>query len=232
MATFPNPTPPANASDISNPATIVWSNYLDMTHDVLPYLQIPAGQLSTLRLNALQLTVDYVCQISQQLKGTPIASTQFFGRFDGWSGWNGAYIMLPYYPILSVQQVAEWWGGSGPNYLSEQTPENQTWGFNLDARTGMLTRVFPGLVQMPWFPSARGIEVTWTAGYNPVPSMFKLPALEIIAEWWRETQQAGAGAGASVRPPVDILTDAGDTYPGLPIRCKAMFGATQQVGIG
>lgn len=179
----------------------------------------------------LQLTVDYVCQMSQQLKGNPIAATQFFGRFDGWSGWDGAYIMLPRYPVLNVQQVAEWWGTSGPNYLSEQTPENQVWGYSLTAATGMLTRVFPGLVQMPWFPSARGIEVTWTAGYNPVPAMFKLPALEIIAEWWRETQQASR-SGPRPASAGNMMDMATDTYPGLPVRVKAAFAGTSQVGIG
>lgn len=228
--TFPNLIAPANSSEIVNPATIIWENYCDIAHDVLPYLQIPSGTLSSDRLNTLSLVVDYVCQISQQLRGGPIAPTQFFGRFDGWSGWNGAYIVLPYAPILAVQQVAEWWGTSGPNYLSEQTPESQVWGYNIDARHGILTRVFPGLVQMPWFPSARGIEITWTAGYNPVPSMFKLPALEIIAEWWRETQQASR-SGPRPASAGNIIDVATDTYPGLPVRVKAAFEGTQQVGM-
>lgn len=230
MATFPTSIAPYNAGDISNPASIIWGNYLDLNHDVTPYLQIPDGALTTERSYTLQLVCDYVCQLSQQMKGGPIAPTTFFGRFDGWSGFNGAYIMLPFYPVLNVARVAEWWGTSGPNLLSEQTPSNQVWGFNLDARTGMLTRVFPGLVQMPWFPGARSIEVTWTAGYNPVPAMFKLPALEIIAEWWRETQQSSRSG--PMPKGMDVLTMASDTYPGLAVRCKAMFSATQQVGIG
>lgn len=218
------------ASQIANAASIVWQNYIDLDTDVAPYLQIPTGDTNT-NWELLSLVTDYVCQQSQQMLGKPIAPTQFFGRFDGWSGWNGAYIMLPWYPILSVIEVKEWWGTSGPNILQEQTPENQVWGFNLDARTGMLTRVFPGLVQMPWFPSSRGIEVTWVAGYNPVPAMFKIPALEVIREWWESTQQIMSGANP--RPMNDsMLTAATDTYPGLPQRVQAMFYANQQVGIG
>lgn len=231
---FPNLIPPANAGVIPNPSSFIWSNYVDLNHDVLPWLQIPAGQLTQDQLNSLSLVIDYVCQTSQQLKGNPIAATQFFGRFDGWSGWNGAYIEIPRYPILNVSEVAEWWGTSGPNYLSEQTPESQVWGYNLDAATGMLTRVFSGLVQMPWFPGARSIEVTWTAGYNPVPAMLKLPALEIIREWWTETQQRSRGGGAMGGPShgMGMVNMESDTYPGLPLRVKAVFAATAQIGIG
>ena len=226
---FPTLTPPANAGQISNPSSIIWNNYLDLQHDVLPYLQ--AQTMSADRQVLVQLVTDYVCQLSQQLRGGPIAPMSFFARYDGWSGWNGAYLMLDYAPVLNVAQVAEWWGTSGPNYLSESTPEAQVWGYQLEARIGMLTRVFPGNVQMPWFPGSRSIEVTWTAGYNPVPAMFKIPALEIIAEWWQETQQSSRSA-PSPAGGGGILTMATDTYPGLPVRCKAAFGATQQVGIG
>jgi hypothetical protein len=131
---------------------------------------------------------------------------------------------------LNVEKVAEWWGLSGPNYLSEQTPENQVDGFNINARTGMLTRVFPGLVQRPWFPGARSVEITWTAGYNPVPAMFKIPALEIIKEWWTETQQIGAAGPMPAG--VESGSESTSTYPGLPRRVLAVFGATSQVGIG
>lgn len=229
--TFPNLIPPANSSLIPNPSSFVWENYIDINHDVLPYIQAAVGTLNNERLNILGLVVDYVCQLSQQIKGNPIAATQFFGRFDGWSGWNGAFIELPRYPVLGVQQVAEWWGTSGPNYLTEQTPENQVWGYNLNAANGTITRAFSGLVAMPWFPSTRGIEVTWTAGYNPVPAMFKLPALEIIAEWWRETQQASR-SGPRPASAGNMMLEASDTYPGLPVRVKAAFASTAQIGIG
>lgn len=219
----------ATASDIANPATIIWNNFIDLQHDVFPYLQIPDDGSFT-RGSVLQLVVDYVCQEAQQIMGKPIGSTAFFGRFDGWSGFNGAYIMLPYYPVLQVTRVAEWWGASGPNILFEQTPENQVWGFNLDSRTGMLTRVFPGLVQMPWFPGARNIEVTWTAGYNPVPAMFKVPALEIIREWWTDNQQASRSV---VTPAGFSMGNEAETpYMGLSRRVRSAFFSFSQIGIG
>lgn len=217
------------ASDIANPASIAWQNYVDLEHDVLPYLQYPAGYDNDNTL--LQLVTDFVCQESQQLMAKPIAATQFFGRFDGWSGWNGAYIMLPYTPVLSVVEVKEWWGTNGPQILQEQTPENQVWGFNLDARTGTLTRVFPGLVQMPWFPGSRNIEITWTAGYNPVPAMFKIPALELIREWWDATQQASRSVPSRMSDG-GSMNEATATYPGLSKRVRSVFYANMQVGIG
>ena len=215
------------ASNIANPATIIWNNYIDLDHDVKPYLQFPSSFTENDTL--LQLVTDYVCQESQQVMGKPVAPTSFFGRFDGWTGWNGAYLMLPYYPVLQVTEVVEWWGTNGPNILQEQTPENQVWGFNLDARTGTLTRVFPGLVQMPWFPGARSIEITWTAGYNPVPAMFKLPALEIIREWWAATQQASRSGQFRSE---DALVAETNTYAGLPRRVRSTFFANAQIGIG
>lgn len=214
---------------LENASSPTWKNYVDINADVKPYLQYPATD--TARDVTLQYVIDFVCQESQRLLGKPVPATPFFFRFDGWSGWNGAYLMLPYYPILEVQAVTEWWGTSGPHVLTESTPENQVDGFQVSYRTGMLIRVYPGNIQKPWFPGSRSIEVTWTAGYNPIPAMYKVPALEIIAEWWRETQQASR---SSVAPSgyQDIVNDTSDTYAGLPRRVREVFASQAQVGIG
>lgn len=214
---------------LDNASSLIWQNFLDINNDVKPYLQMPPTD--TDRDFTLQLVIDYVCQETQRLLGKPIPSTNFFYRFDGWSGWNGAYLMLPYYPVLEVQAVTEWWGTSGPHVLVEGTPENQVDGFQVDYKTGQLTRVFPGLVQKPWFPGSRNIEVTWTAGYNPIPSMFRLPALEIIAEWWRETQQASRSVITSGGYS-DMVNESSSTYAGLPRRVQATFYSQAQVGMG
>ena len=205
-----------------------WFNYLDLEEDVKPYLQYP--QSDTGRDVTLQLVVDFVCQESQRIMGKPVPPTEFFRRFDGWSGWNGAYIELPYYPVLEVQRVVEWWGISGPHYLTESLPENQIDGFQCEYQTGRLIRVFPGLVQKPWFPGSRNLEVTWTAGYNPIPATFKVPALEIIKEWWQATQQASSSAPTPAG--MEAMDQMTDTYPGLPRRVRATFSSQSQVGMG
>ena len=56
--TFPTLLAPANSSIIPNPSSFVWENYVDLNHDVMPYLQIPVGSLTQDRLNTLSLTVD------------------------------------------------------------------------------------------------------------------------------------------------------------------------------
>lgn len=216
---------------LENAASGIWQNYIDLDNDIKPYLQMPPTD--TARDATLQLVTDFVCQYSQQILGQPIAPTAFDRRFDGWSGWNGAYIMLPYYPVLEVTLVNEYWGVSGPHLLEEQTPTNQVDGFQIEYRTGRLIRVFPGLVQKPWFPGSRNIEVQWTAGHNPIPATFKLAALELVAWWWRNTQQAMRSAGPQ---PIGMDYDSGDPsnglWAGLPHRIEGVFQVYQQVGLG
>lgn len=216
-------------SNVSNAATRSWANYIDLTADVKPWLQIsPTDYDSDTRL---QLMIDMACQWVQNFLGRPIAPTTFDRRFDGWSGWNGAYIELPYYPIIEVVSVVEWWGVGGPHQLSEQTPTNQVDGFQCDYLHGQLRRVFPGLVQRPWFPGSRNIEVVWTAGYNPLPADIKVATLELIAHWWRNTQQTArtavrsGGAGD-----YDPLAAAG-LWTGVPDRITGLLAPYVQIGL-
>lgn len=212
-----------------NASSFIWTNYLDLANDVYPYLQIPNDGSFTRGLD-LQLVTDYVCQESQQIMGKPIAAQEFFYRFDGWSGWNGAYIMLPWYPVLQINEVTEFWGASGPHILEEATPENQVDGFAINYRLGQLIRVFPGNIAKPWFPGVRSIEVTWTAGYNPVPARFKVPALEIIKEWWTTTQQVSRSGPLPAG--YEGINEADTTYAGLARRVRSAFFSEAQVGIG
>ena len=97
----------------------------------------------------------------QDYLGKPIAPTTFFRRYDGWSGYSGAYIELGFSPILEVPTVIEWWGSNGPQVLSLQTPESQQAGaqcYQLDALRGRITRTFAGLVARPFFPGLSNIE--------------------------------------------------------------------------
>ncbi len=205
----------------------IWRNYLDVQNDVKPFLQFNALQAN--HDTMLQLVTDAICSWAQQFLGQPIAPTPFTYRFSGWSGWNGANIVLPYHPILEVTSAIEYWGVSGPHVLEEQTPTNQVNGFQVDYTAGILTRVFPGLVQQPWFPGSRNIEISWVAGYNPIPPDVKLATLEDIADWWRNTQQQAAGARAGYG---GNEAPEGTGFAGLPNRIRALLEPRLSIGMG
>lgn len=209
-----------------------WKDYLTVTEDVLPWLQMSAADLAAVTGGQanLQLITSTVCDWVQETLGRPIAATQFDRRFDGWSGWNGAYLELPYYPVLNIVSVVEYWGVSGPHNLSESTPTNQVDGWQCVYDTGRLTRVFPGNVQKPWFPGSRNVEVVWTAGFNPVPPRFRMGSLMAVEWVWRNKfQQAATHAG------VESEYDAphgGGMLGGIPDDILDWLFPSEQVGIG
>jgi hypothetical protein len=209
-----------------------WSNFLDEQTDVRSYLQF--GGIAEPAVDArLQLIVDFACQWVQNYLGRPIAPTTFTRRFSGWSGWNGAIISLPYYPVLRVVKLVEWWGTSGPHELKEQTPEAQGGGemFQLAPLQGQIIRSFQGLVQRPFFPGLRNIECEWEAGYNPVPADIKIATLELIAHWWRNTQQASRSVGGASVQEYDPEVGPG-MWQGIPHRVVALLSPFTQQGIG
>ena len=154
-------------------------------------------------------------------------------RFNGYTGWNGAYIELPYYPILEITSVTEYWGVSGPHVLVEQTPTSQSSqdSFQCDYLHGILIRTFPGLVQRPWFPGSRNIEVTWTAGYNPIPADIRLASLEYIKFWWVNTQQQSGNRPGNLAGEYDASGPPG-LYGGVPHILEDVFDSYIQVGMG
>lgn len=191
-----------------------WQSYIDLNGDLKPYLQIPVA--TTSYDTTLQLMIDSECQWVQNFVGRPIAPTSFFRRFSGWTGLNGAYLNLPYYPILSVESVVETWGLNGQHTLVYQTPSSQGGPgqqmFQVDWLRGTLIRSYQGLIARPWFPGLRNVEVTWTAGYNPLPADIKRATMLMIKERWNQEQQASRG---NARP-------AGSGYQDMP----------QQEGLG
>lgn len=217
----------------SNASSFVWKNYVDLYEDVLPWLQIPtsgSAAPSVSDLQKIQLIIDMTCQWAQRKISNPIAPIGFYRRFNGWSGWNGAYVQLPYWPVLSVISVVEWWGIAGPHHLSEQTPQHNIDGFQLDPSVGKIIRVFPGLVQRPFFPGSRSIEVQWVAGWNPIPADWKVATLEMIAHWWHFTQQTQRN---SIRAGSDGAEQvAAGLWNGVPLRISQLLDSALQVGIG
>lgn len=208
-----------------------WANYLDLDNDVKPYLQIPAA--STASDVLLQGILEMSCTWVQNYLGRAVAPTQFFRRFSGWVGIQGAYIMLPYYPVLQMISVIEYWGQSGAHTLTEQTPANQGGSdmYTMDYLRGVVIRSFRGLVARPWFPGLRNVEITWIAGYNPVPADIRFATLQLIAHWWRQTQQASrtfpAPAGAlQPEEPVQGM------FGGVPPETERLLVPYVQQGLG
>lgn len=207
-----------------------WQDYLTVTDDVLPWLQMTASDLTPALTSNMQLVTSTVCDWVQETLGRPLAPTTFDRRFDGWSGWNGAYIELPYYPVLSITSVVEYWGVSGPHNLSESTPTDQVDGWQCEYNTGRLTRVFPGNVQKPWFPGSRNIEVVWQAGFNPIPPRFRMGSLMAIDWVWRNKfQQSGVRVG--VQSEYDAPPNSG-MLGGIPDDILDWLFPSEQVGIG
>src|SRR5271167_3075670 len=101
-----------------------WTTYLDVQNDVMPWLQFGVVPEAAVEVK-LQSITNMACQWAQGYLNKPIAPTKFFRRFSGWTGFNGAYLCLPYYPVIEVESCVEYWGTSGPHILTEQTPANQ-----------------------------------------------------------------------------------------------------------
>ena len=211
-----------------NDSQPIWQNYIDLQNDTKRWLQIPSTD--TTRDDDLQDLIDAACYWVQDFLGRPIAPTTFYRRFSGYSGFGGSYIQLPYYPVLSVASVVETWGTSGQHTLTEQSPTDQggTDTYSLDPLRGLLVRSFAGLIARPWFPGLRNVEVTWTAGYNPIPPTVKLATREYIKCWWAKTQQTSR----SFRPQGDYIENEPDPWPGVERSIKAMLQPLVQVGIG
>lgn len=217
-------------SATDNERTLQWQTFLDIDLDLKPWLQMDPSA-GTANDAKLRMVADLACQWVQNYLSRPVVPTTVFRRFDGWAGMTGAYIMLPYVPVLKVLKVVEYWGSSGPHVLVEQTPEFQGESdmFQVEPTTGRLIRSFTGLVQRPFFPGSRNIEVTWVAGYNPLPADIKMAALEYAAHWWRNTQEAPhwfQPGGASYDQP-----QQNPLWPGVPNRVTDLLESYTQFSI-
>lgn len=212
-----------------------WQNYVDLTNDVKPFLQFPVG--SNPADAQLQMFIDMACTWVQTYLGRPVAPTTIFRRFSGWSGLNGAFITLPYYPVLQIVSLVEWWGLNGEHSLVYQTPANQGGPgqemYQVDWINGILVRTYQGLIQRPFFPGTGNVECEWMAGYNPVPADLKFATLKLIKHAWNCEQQASRPAAGPV--PVgsvgEHLPSAG-IFAGLPPEIEHYLSPYVQQGIG
>lgn len=209
-----------------------WATYIDLKNDVKPYLEFSNPTGLNPADTMLQMVTDMACTWVQNYLGRPVADTEFFRRFSGWSGMNGAYVSLPYYPVTQIVSVVEYWGSSGPHTLTEQTPASQGGQdvYQVDYLRGTVIRTFMGLVQRPWFPGSRNIEITWKAGYEPVPADIKMATLELVNYWWRNTQEA---TRVSSLEAVEYEAPAASgMWAAVPNRVKVLLEPYAQQGIG
>lgn len=209
-------------------ATQQWTTFLDL-EEVVDHLQ--PGSLDERRRRKLQRYVDAACAQAQNSANRPLAPTTFQERRDGWAG---EYIQLRYSPFLQLISIKAFQGSAGMITLVESTPENAIDGVQIDYETSRIMRVFGGYsFPRPFEPGSRNIEITYTAGFNPVPPDIWMATMELVEYWWRNTQETPRTA-----PLQEVGFDnpaGGGTpglWPGIPSRVAEVFDYYRIPGIG
>ena len=206
---------------MANPtSTVQWATYLDLV-ETEAWLQFTGVTVTSQTL--LQRVIDAACAKAQNMANRPLCPTRFNERHDGWSG---EYIQLRYSPFLTLISCSEWQSSGGAIALVESTPSNPVDGIQIDYATGRIMRTFAGYSwPRPFFPGSRNIEVTYEAGFNPVPPDVWEATVSLVAYWWRREQQASRSQG--IRPAggstdMEVESDNG-LWPGVPNRIADVF---------
>ena len=216
---------------LTNPqSTHTWATYLDF-NEVVSYLQFdatPTGADQT----KLQRFIDGACTQAQGPGGAnrPLCPTRVHERHDGWSG---EFIMLLFSPVLELVSCQEWQSSGGMITLAESTPESPTEGVQVEYDTGRLMRTFSGYSwPRPFFPGHRNVEVTYTAGFNPLPPDVWEATMELIAWKWRNSQQATRTSPLRINEYDGGASAADGLYPGMPNRIADVFRGYRLPTIG
>ena len=123
-------------------------------------------------------------------------------------------IFLRHLPVLSIQAVTESWGYMSFSLDFQASGSSGPWSvyaFSLDnPETGQITRRTAANVVIPFVPGAGNITVSYTTGRDPVPASIVLGEHELIAHWWRNSQQrsGSGGAGAASESAYDSVEGA------------------------
>lgn len=204
----------------------VWSDYIDPA-EAAAYLQMPSTPTGP-TLTILQRVISAACSWAQNYCNRPVAPTEFRERHDGW---GGDTIMLKQSPFLKLVSATEWQSVGGPIELLESTPDNPIDGVQINYATSQLTRVFAGYSwPRPYFPGRRNIEVIYIAGFNPIPPDLWIGTMELVAWWWRNTQQASRGPiiRRGEYDPGETSSDNG-LWQGVPFRVEAMISPYRKI---
>ncbi len=207
----------------------VWSTYIDST-EAATWLQFSTGfTVGTEQATLFQRVIDAACVRAQMIANRPLCPTTFYERHDGWAG---EYIQLDYSPFIRLISCLEWQSVGGFINLPESTPESPTEGIQINYHTSRIMRAFQGYSwPRPFFPGSRNIEVVYVAGINPVPPDVWEATVDLIAYWWRNTQQS---ASSFVTGSEEYGGPAAPTglWPGVPNRIADVFESYRMVSIG
>lgn len=202
-----------------------WAVYIDFD-EAWQYIDMDTAPTESQALK-LQRMINAACATAQRGANRPFAPGYFQERADGWSGDT---IQLNYSPFLQLVKCTEWQSSGGPINLVESTPANPTEGVSIDYGTSKIVRVFAGYSwPRPFFPGQRNIEITYRAGFNPVPDDVWDATCDLIAYKWRMSQEApkwypssGDEYGGAQSNPL---------YPGVPNRIAEVFESYRLPGI-
>jgi hypothetical protein len=226
------PGTPMGFSPTGNPAgSVQWTTFLDMP-EVLSWLQFTSGIATpgTEISGLLQRIIDAACWTGQDIANRPLCPTQMFNRY---SGWSGEYIQLDYSPIIKIVKCQEWMSTGGFVQLPESTPENPVEGVQVNYRTGQIMRTFAGYSwPRPFFPGSRNIEVTYIAGYDPIPPNVWVATIDLVAYWFRNTYQASRTFTGNAAEYGQNQQASGDLWPGIPNRIAQVFESFRLPVIG
>lgn len=215
----------------SNPAgDEAFGTYLD-TVEVQNYLQFSSGvQVGGEQSVLLQRFIDAACMRAQTIANRPFGSTTFYERHDGWSG---EYIQLHYSPFVQLVYCREWQSSGGMIDLTESTPENPIEGIQINYHSSRIMRTFAGYSwPRPFFPGSRNIEVAYKAGINPVPADVWQATCDLVAYWWRNTQQSSAAFVPGQEGYGGEQSQSDGLWPGIPNRIFDVFNSYRLPSIG
>lgn len=210
-----------------------YANYLTLD-EVRGWLRYPNPTQATADDDNLQRVIDMACAKIQGFINRPVGAQLFWERHDGWSG---EYILLKETPFLELVECVEWQSSGGPITLVESTPANPVDGVQINYATGRLMRTFAGYSwPRPFFPGSRNIEVTYRAGFNPIPGDLWIATVELVKHWWANTQQQTAlrvpGLSAAAEYDPEDTRDPTGLFPAMPYRIEQLLATYLKVGIG
>jgi hypothetical protein len=176
--------------------------YLISLADVRAHLQIPTADTSW----DDQLQNTFIPAVADIIKNEcgDVMPYQYDEYYDG----GTPTIWLHHPPVLSILSIQEGWGYT--NYELDYVQVNATaatsmFAYSLDqSSTGQITRRSGGNVAIPFVCGDANIRVTYLSGRNSVPGGLKLAALELVAHYWRNSQQRLAQAPATGYDAVDM----------------------------
>lgn len=147
----------------------------------------------------------------------PVVLREYIESYSGGSN----RIFLRERPVISVTQVLEDWGPDDQRILTEELyggpyADDQ---YTVDEAHGVITRHTGGYPM--YFPAGTSnIEITYTAGKQPIPQNIRTAAKELLNHHWRASQIATG----QLNPRVNVPQDTATTGIAIPNRVTLLLG--------